>query len=53
MTRAFLAKALPDNPMNLWFLLLFAAVFAGVVAWTLRPAKRKELEDASRQPFND
>lgn len=45
--------ALPDNPMNLWFLLLFVAVFAGIVAWTLRPSKRQELQETSRQPLND
>lgn len=45
--------ALPDNPMNLWFLLLFVAVFSGIVAWTLRPSKEAELRECSRLPLND
>lgn len=50
---SLIKSALPDNPMNLWFLLLFVAVFVGIVAWTLRPSKRVELQETSRQPFND
>lgn len=50
---SLIKSALPENPMNLWFLLLFVATFAGIVAWTLRPAKREELQETSRQPFND
>lgn len=48
-----LAKALPDNPMNLWFLLLFAFLFSGIVAWTLRPSRRKEFDEAERGPLDD
>lgn len=51
--RELFARALPDNPMNLWFLLLFVAIFAGIVAFLLRPAKQAELDQASRLPFND
>jgi cbb3-type cytochrome oxidase subunit 3 len=52
MTTA-LAKTMPDNPMNLWFLLAFVVVFAAIVAWTLRPSRRSDLDKDSRQPFND
>ena len=48
-----LAKALPDNPMNLWFLLLFVVIFGAILAWSLRPSKRKDFDEASRQPLND
>jgi cbb3-type cytochrome oxidase subunit 3 len=48
-----LSKLFPENPMNLWFLLLFVAVFAGIVAYLLRPAKQAELEATSHLPLND
>jgi cbb3-type cytochrome oxidase subunit 3 len=51
--RAFFSNALPDNPLNLAFLLLFAALFTGIVIWQLRPSRRKLQDAASRLPLND
>jgi cbb3-type cytochrome oxidase subunit 3 len=51
--RAFLATALPENPLNLFFLLLFAAVFAGVALWNLRPSLKKAHDEAARMPLQD
>jgi cbb3-type cytochrome oxidase subunit 3 len=51
--RAFFSSALPDNPLNLAFLLVFTALFTGVVVWNLRPSRKGRQEDAARQPLND
>ena len=48
-----LSRLFPENPMNLWFLLLFVAIFAGIVAYLLRPSVQPELDAASRLPLND
>jgi cbb3-type cytochrome oxidase subunit 3 len=45
--------ALPDNPVNLAFLLLFVAIFAGVFIYHFRPSMRAEQERESQMPFND
>ena len=50
---AHLERYFPENPMNLWFLLLFVAIFAGIVAYLLRPAKQAELDVTSQLPLND
>jgi cbb3-type cytochrome oxidase subunit 3 len=51
--RAIIASALPGNPVNLVFLLLFAAVFIAVAVYALLPSRKSALDEAARIPFND
>jgi len=50
--RAIIASAIPtsDRP---WMLVAMVALFIGILAWSLRPAKTAELDETSRQPLND
>lgn len=36
-----------------WGLLIFVALFAGVLVYALRPGKQKEFDRAARQPLRD
>lgn len=51
--RAFFATVMPDNPVNLFCLLLFAAIFTGVVIFNLRPSRRRAHAQAAQLPLED
>ncbi len=51
--KSFVQAALSEGPWNLGILLLFCAVFLGLLAWILKPSRKPELDQASRLPFND
>lgn len=47
---------MPDDPVALLriaALLGFLAAFVALVAWMLRPASRRTLDDAARIPFRE
>ena len=51
--RAMISSAMPDNPVNLLFLLLFVAVFCAVAVYTFKPSNKARHEHDSRLPLND
>jgi hypothetical protein len=51
--RALFAASLPQNPAILWWLVGLVALFCGILAWSLRPARSQALEAQSRQPLQD
>jgi len=51
--RSLIIQALPDNPVNLGFLLLFVAAFVAVVAAVLRPQDPQRLQREARLPLED
>ena len=51
--RAIIANTLPDNPLNLMFLLVFVLIFAGVAWYNTRPSRKAAQDAAARLPLND
>lgn len=51
--RAFFTAAMPDNPLNLFFLVFFTAIFSGVVYFNLRPSRRQDHAKAAQLPLED
>lgn len=51
--RAIVSSAMPDNPMNLAFLLAFVLIFVGVAWYNTRPSRKAAQDKAAQLPLND
>ena len=51
--RTLITQALPDNPVNLGFLLLCVGTFSVVLYAVLRPLDEKRMEREARLPLED
>ena len=51
--RSLILEALPADPRLLVFLLAFVVIYAAVVAWQWRPARRPRQERMSLLPLDN
>jgi cbb3-type cytochrome oxidase subunit 3 len=51
--RSLILQALPADPQLLLFLLLFVAIFCGIVFWQWRPERRAEQDRLAQLPLSD